>query len=1103
MPDRKKLLAGVLFASAIAASSVWADWVTDTIPTGTNPFAIAVNPVTNRTYVANYGDGTITVIDVAANQTSTVTVGSGPRAIAVNPLTNTIYVANFTGTSVSVINGATNTVTATVSVQSYPVAIAINPATNMIYVTNYASATVTKINGSSNATSTIPVGLGPIAVCVNPVTNKIYVANSGSNSVTVINGAINDTTSIGVGTTPYAIAANTVTNKIYVANQGSNNVTVIDGGTNGTSTITAGTSPSAIAVNLVTDTIYVANSGSNNVTIIDGATGTASSVTVGTNPVAVAINATSDKVYVANYGNNSVSEIISGTFTATLRVETNPNAVAVNPITNKIYTSNTGSGNVTVIDGTTNATTAVIAGGNDLSVAVNPVTNKIYVATFISNANQQNAWVEVIDGATNHIDSVSLGTYVTNWPDFTQSNIQINPVTNKIHVTTRYVGCLLCGPSVSWDSTTNVIDGATNQLSSDGISIPTFNWASNFNPVTNKIYLTNNRSDSVTIIDKTPSSDTKLRIFFDSLPYTGFYNTTFLAQPIITGKAVNRQRPEHTGISSVLTAKTTAQASWGHATITGGAGTDSVSWTWSWGTDTLLFGGNLLCAVALDSQTTSTNNPGLGTPFTGNVTVYPIYRLTTPPVAAPVLISPLDKSIGQPLSQTFSWNSVSNATFYTLQVSIDSLFSSFIFNASVGGTTSQVVSGLAFDATYYWRVNAGNYSGVGPWSSVWRFSTIVVGAPTLSSPTNGAVSIVTTPALSWNTVTTATSYSVQVSTDSNFSTTVINQSNITATSYQATGLSINTVYYWRVDASNGAGTGPWSLRWSFTTVSTPPTTPVLSSPLNGTLNIPVNPTLSWIAAAGAASYTVQVSTDSNFSSQAVNDSNITSTSHTISSLSAYTFYYWRVKAVNAVGPGAWSLVWNFMTGSSVALSLPILISPANGSIDQPISLTLVWNKVSNATNYYFQVATDSVFSSIFKQDSTITDTMKSDSGFALGTLYYWRLRAKNAGGSSAWSNVWNFTTIATGVLPYTPSIPRAFSVSNFSHLVRYTLPKTCHVSVRYFNLKGRLIASLVNSVQGPGYYTLPLGRDLFSSGTFIQVFEAGTFVKKNLVAVVR
>jgi hypothetical protein len=57
--------------------------------------------------------------------------------------------------------------------------------------------------------------------------------------------------------------------------------------------------------------------------------------------------------------------------------------------------------------------------------------------------------------------------------------------------------------------------------------------------------------------------------------------------------------------------------------------------------------------------------------------------------------------------------------------------------------------------------------------------------------------------------------------------------------------------------------------------------------------------------------------------------------------------------------------------------------------------------------------------------------------------------------------------------------------------------------VRYFNLKGGLAASLVNRVQGPGYYTLRIDRGLLRSGVYCMVFEAGSFVRKLRVAVVR
>ena len=55
---------------------------------------MAVNPVTNKIYVANQSSDNVTVIDGATNATTTVPPGRSPCAVAVNPVTNKIYVAN-------------------------------------------------------------------------------------------------------------------------------------------------------------------------------------------------------------------------------------------------------------------------------------------------------------------------------------------------------------------------------------------------------------------------------------------------------------------------------------------------------------------------------------------------------------------------------------------------------------------------------------------------------------------------------------------------------------------------------------------------------------------------------------------------------------------------------------------------------------------------------------------------------------------------------------------------------------------------------------------------------------------------------------------------
>ncbi len=150
-----------------------ADNTTATVAAVSQPIAIAVNTVTNKIYVANFGSNNLTVINGADNTTSTVTTGTQPIAVAVNPVSNKVYVANFGSNNVTVVDGANNT-TATITTGNQPQAIGVNS---------------TVINGADNSTQAVTVGALPQAIGVNTDTNRIYVANAGSNNVTVINGA--------------------------------------------------------------------------------------------------------------------------------------------------------------------------------------------------------------------------------------------------------------------------------------------------------------------------------------------------------------------------------------------------------------------------------------------------------------------------------------------------------------------------------------------------------------------------------------------------------------------------------------------------------------------------------------------------------------------------------------------------------------------------------------------------------------------------------------------------------------------------------------------------------------------------------------------------
>jgi hypothetical protein len=56
------------------------------------------------------------------------------------------------------------------------------------------------------------------------------------------------------------------------------------------------------------------------------------------------------------------------------------------------------------------------------------------------------------------------------------------------------------------------------------------------------------------------------------------------------------------------------------------------------------------------------------------------------------------------------------------------------------------------------------------------------------------------------------------------------------------------------------------------------------------------------------------------------------------------------------------------------------------------------------------------------------------------------------------------------------------------------------VGLKYYDLRGRLVATLVNTTQNAGYYVLSIKNALPSRGTYIRVFEAGSFIKRELVA---
>ncbi len=374
---------------------------------------------------------------------------------------------------------------------------------------------------------------------------------------------------------------------------------------------------------------------------------------------------------------------------------------------------------------------------------------------------------------------------------------------------------------------------------------------------------------------------------------------------------------------------------------------------------------------------------------------------------APTLSSPANGATGQPTSNTLSWNTVSGATSYTLQVSQTSGFSSFVINQASLAPSSEIVSGLTLNTTYFWRVSATGIGGTSAWSNIWSFVSSISNAPILLTPANGTIDLVTSVTMNWTSSLYGVTYAGQVSTISSFASIISSWSGIAVTSASANSLSYSTTYYWRVNVTNSAGTSAWSSIWSFTTGQLT-VSPTLVLPSNGATNQPLSLTISWNSVVTAVSYTLQVTTAANFSTTFSNQSGISATGMAISGLSSSTnYYYWRANALGPYGTSAWSNTYSFTT-SLVIPAAPMLTYPSNNAADISCRPTFTWQG-TNANTYDLELSTSSNFSTTIVSQTGLSSKDSIRIVLSYNSIYFWRMNAINSVGTSAWSSAWSFT----------------------------------------------------------------------------------------------
>ncbi len=141
------------------------------IGVGGFPFAIAITPDGRAAYVANFGEESVSAIDLKTGQAAPIHVGKSPEGIAIAPDGGTAYVANDASESVSVIDTRTNLAApAPIPVSPAPIGIAVAPDGGTVFATSALTESVTAIDTLTKRAnpSLIKVGREPFAIAIAP-----------------------------------------------------------------------------------------------------------------------------------------------------------------------------------------------------------------------------------------------------------------------------------------------------------------------------------------------------------------------------------------------------------------------------------------------------------------------------------------------------------------------------------------------------------------------------------------------------------------------------------------------------------------------------------------------------------------------------------------------------------------------------------------------------------------------------------------------------------------------------------------------------------------------------------------------------------------------
>ncbi|MEK3916480.1 fibronectin type III domain-containing protein [Paenibacillus sp. FSL H7-0331] len=341
-----------------------------------------------------------------------------------------------------------------------------------------------------------------------------------------------------------------------------------------------------------------------------------------------------------------------------------------------------------------------------------------------------------------------------------------------------------------------------------------------------------------------------------------------------------------------------------------------------------------------------------------------------------------------------SWSKVERATNYRIYSSTSAgSYGSPI--ATVGDNVyTYKAEELSNGTTYYFVIKAVRAERESDVSNellvVPQIST--PGAPQVTSAVPGNAQV----RLSWVPMDDVTNYHIFVSTKSGEYSSKIATVSGSVYKYDAVNLNNGATYYFIIKAGNPGGLSEASNEVIAIPQAPTPTAPVFEIPVAGNAQV----VLIWKPVNDSTGYKVYQSVNSSTNGAVVASVSSSVYSYKVTGLTNGTTYYFVVKAINAGGESAASNIVSATPQGPIPTS-PVLETPVTGNAQ----VALTWKPVNDSTGYRVYKSVNS--STNGTEVATVSGSVHSYkvTGLTNGTTYYFVVKAINAGGESAASNI--------------------------------------------------------------------------------------------------